>query len=146
MIYADVESTISLPVPSYKKGWFLHPSYTWLSFFFLYTLSPRVTSTIKVMDINAFSPHEINEFNSNNCYTKTHLLIFSLNSFRAKSGEERLEKTHQMELQLQLPEPSYVVVASFLFLHVIWKMAYLHKFLPNQLKKFFTGRCIISNP
>ena len=39
-----------------------------------------------------------------------------LNCSCAKSGEERFEKTHQMELQL--PELSYVVVPSFLLFYV----------------------------
>ena len=50
-----------------------------------------------------------------------HLLIYSIYIYIcacAQRGEERLEKTRQMELQL--PELSYVVVPSFLlFLYVI---------------------------
>ena len=61
---------------------------------------------------------------------------FGKNSSCAQRGEERLEKTHQMELHL--PEPE-LCSCSFLstFLYVIWKMAYLHKILPNKLKKGF---------
>ena len=42
--------------------------------------------------------------------------LTGVNCSCAKSGKEKLEKTRQMELQL--PELSYVVVPSFLLFHV----------------------------